>query len=87
MLVHIAQVWDEGRADELARYEQWCDCADTEVDRAVLRRMLDERNPARSPSASPPTTRAAAACLRRSARCITIGPNGWWRCLRHAAST
>jgi uncharacterized protein len=46
MLVRIAAVWDEGRADELARYEQWCGCADTRADRAQLRRLLDDRNPA-----------------------------------------
>ncbi len=46
MLVRIAQVWAEGRADELARYEQWCECVDTESDRASLKRLLDDRNPA-----------------------------------------
>lgn len=44
MLVHVAQVWDAGRLDELGRYEQWCGCAETAADRAVLRRLLDERN-------------------------------------------
>ena len=45
-LVRIAQVWAEGRADELARYEEWCDCVDTAADRADLKRLLDDRNPA-----------------------------------------
>jgi uncharacterized protein len=45
MLVRISQVWAEGREDELSRYEQWCDCVDTEADRAALKRLLDERNP------------------------------------------
>lgn len=45
MLLRIARVWDEGRDDELARYEQWCDCAETDADRAALKRLLDERNP------------------------------------------
>lgn len=44
MLVHIARVWDEGQAEELARYAQWCGCAETEADRTLLRRLLDERN-------------------------------------------
>ena len=44
MLVRISQVWAEGRDDELARYEQWCDCADSAADRAELKRMLDDRN-------------------------------------------
>jgi len=46
MLLRIARVWEQGRDDELARYEQWCDCADTEADRAALKRLLDGRNPA-----------------------------------------
>jgi uncharacterized protein YbaP (TraB family) len=45
MLVRISQVWDQGRFDELTRYEEWCGCADTEDDRASLKRLLDERNP------------------------------------------
>jgi uncharacterized protein YbaP (TraB family) len=46
MLVRISQVWEQGREEELARYEQWCECADTDADRAALKRLLDERNPA-----------------------------------------
>ncbi|MEO8123512.1 MAG: TraB/GumN family protein [Burkholderiales bacterium] len=45
MLLRVASIWDEGRADELARYEAWCDCADTEAERAELKRLLDDRNP------------------------------------------
>ncbi len=44
MLLRIADVWAQGRIDELARFEQWCDCANTEADRAALKRLLDERN-------------------------------------------
>jgi uncharacterized protein YbaP (TraB family) len=44
MLRRIARVWDEGRTDELERYEEWCGCAETEADRAALVRLLDERN-------------------------------------------
>jgi uncharacterized protein YbaP (TraB family) len=44
MLLRIARVWEQGREAELARYAQWCDCADTEADRAALRRLLDDRN-------------------------------------------
>jgi uncharacterized protein len=46
MLVRIAQVWEQGHEDELSRYEEWCGCADTAADRAALKRLLDERNPA-----------------------------------------
>jgi len=46
MLLRIADVWAQSRLAELARYEQWCDCADTDADRAALKQLLDERNPA-----------------------------------------
>ncbi len=46
MLLHMARAWDEGRADELEHYEAWCECADTEADRAELEHLLDDRNPA-----------------------------------------
>lgn len=45
MLLRVATLWDEGRALELAHYAQWCDCADTDAERAELRRLLDDRNP------------------------------------------
>lgn len=44
MLLRIARLWDEGRADELERYAQWCGCAETDAERAALVRLLDERN-------------------------------------------
>lgn len=46
MLAHIAQIWADGRFGELERYPQWCACLDTEEERALHRRLLDERNPA-----------------------------------------
>lgn len=44
MLVRVARIWDEGRADELVDYAQWCGCAETDADRATLKRLLDDRN-------------------------------------------
>ncbi len=46
MLLRVAKAWDEGRASELESYEAWCECADTEADRAEQRHLLDDRNPA-----------------------------------------
>jgi len=42
----IAQVWAEGRFDELFRYEQWCDCLNTDEEKRLHKRLLDDRNPA-----------------------------------------
>jgi uncharacterized protein YbaP (TraB family) len=45
LLLRIAQVWADGRYDELDRYPQWCECLDTDEERAMQRRLLDDRNP------------------------------------------
>lgn len=45
MLLRVAEIWDEGQADELVHYEAWCECADTDAERAELKRLLDDRNP------------------------------------------
>lgn len=45
MLLRVASLWNDGRADELERFEQWCDCAGTDAERAELKRLLDDRNP------------------------------------------
>lgn len=42
----LAEAWARGDLRELADYARWCRCADTEADRAALRRLNDERNPA-----------------------------------------
>ncbi|WP_280153640.1 TraB/GumN family protein [Piscinibacter sp. XHJ-5] len=46
MLARIAEVWADGRFAELEDYEKWCQCLDTEEERAMHRRLLDDRNPA-----------------------------------------
>jgi uncharacterized protein YbaP (TraB family) len=46
MLVRIAQAWADGRFDELEQYKEWCDCLNTEAEREMQRRLLDDRNPA-----------------------------------------
>ena len=42
----MAQMWADGDLDELASYEAWCECLKTEADRTMMRRLLDDRNPA-----------------------------------------
>lgn len=46
LLLRLGQVWEAGRLSELENYAQWCECADTAEDRAFLKRLNDERNPA-----------------------------------------
>lgn len=45
-LLFVAQLWEQGQADELARYRDWCECAETAAERKSLERLLDARNPA-----------------------------------------
>ena len=44
-IVHIAQIWADADLATLMRYEDWCDCLQTQSDREAMARMLDERNP------------------------------------------
>jgi len=40
----IAQLWADGDLATLEAYPSWCGCMDTEADRALMRRLLDQRN-------------------------------------------
>ena len=44
VLARLAVAWEEGNLAALEAYEQWCECADTEDDRAAMRKLNDERN-------------------------------------------
>lgn len=44
-LRRLAAAWERGDLEELAGYEQWCDCVHDEADRLFMRRLNDERNP------------------------------------------
>lgn len=43
-MVHIADIWARSDLAEMERYEQWCDCTNSEAERSLMRRLLDERN-------------------------------------------
>jgi uncharacterized protein len=45
-LVRLAQAWSDGDLDTIAHYEQWCECARDDAERAFLARLNDDRNPA-----------------------------------------
>ena len=46
MLKRIAGVWEDADHSEMARFEEWCECLNTGIEREVMKRALDERNPA-----------------------------------------
>lgn len=45
MVTRIAQIWADGRLGELENFEEWCECLNTDEDRSMMRRLLDDRNP------------------------------------------
>lgn len=44
LLARVADVWARGDLATLARYEDWCECANTPAEQAQMRRLNDERN-------------------------------------------
>jgi uncharacterized protein YbaP (TraB family) len=44
ILRRLVEAWAAGDLETLERYAQWCECADTEEQRAWLRQLNDERN-------------------------------------------
>lgn len=44
LMRRLAQAWADGDLEMLERYEQWCECADSEAQRAWLRQLNDARN-------------------------------------------
>jgi uncharacterized protein YbaP (TraB family) len=45
LVVRLTQVWADADLDTLASYASWCDCLNTDADRAQQARLLDARNP------------------------------------------
>lgn len=46
MLNSIASFWADADYAKMEHFEEWCECLNTEIEREVMRRALDERNPA-----------------------------------------
>lgn len=45
LTARIGKAWGNSDHAEMSRYEEWCDCLNTDVERKTMRRLLDERNP------------------------------------------
>jgi hypothetical protein len=41
----IARVWANADYDALENYNEWCDCVNTDIEREMMKRLLDDRNP------------------------------------------
>jgi uncharacterized protein YbaP (TraB family) len=46
VLARMASAWERGDLHTLSTYETWCACATGDEERAAMRRLNDERNPA-----------------------------------------
>ncbi|MEO7850692.1 MAG: TraB/GumN family protein [Rubrivivax sp.] len=44
-LLRLTRGWADGDLHTMQSYAQWCDCADTAAERALLTRLNDDRNP------------------------------------------
>jgi uncharacterized protein len=45
IVLRLTQVWADADLDALSGYASWCDCVNTDSDRAQQARLLDARNP------------------------------------------
>ena len=45
VIVRLSNAWSASDADDLLHYQDWCECLNTDVERAQLKRLLDDRNP------------------------------------------
>jgi uncharacterized protein YbaP (TraB family) len=75
LLNRLAKAWTTGDYAELSSYDRWCECMGTASDRAAMKRLLDDRNPALAAGidalhASGKQVFAAVGSLHM------IGPNG-----------
>lgn len=45
VLLRTAVAWERADLADLENYVQWCECLNTEMDRVLMQRVLDDRNP------------------------------------------
>jgi uncharacterized protein len=45
LMARVVKVWADADHDALAHYDQWCECRNTPADAAMMKRLLDDRNP------------------------------------------
>ncbi len=45
LLIRIARVWANADYADMTHFNEWCECLNTEIERGMMRRLLDDRNP------------------------------------------
>ncbi|MFN8761936.1 MAG: TraB/GumN family protein, partial [Burkholderiales bacterium] len=38
------EIWNTGNLSDLENFQSWCECAETEIDKRMLKRINDDRN-------------------------------------------
>ncbi|MBA3592916.1 MAG: TraB/GumN family protein [Polaromonas sp.] len=46
VLLRTTLAWERADLADLENYAQWCECFNTDMDRVLMKRLLDDRNPA-----------------------------------------
>ncbi len=46
VMARLADAWERGDVSEIGNYEAWCECVASEDEKAQMRRLNDDRNPA-----------------------------------------
>ena len=44
MLTRIAKVWEDADYNKMSHFNDWCECLKTEIERDMMKRLLDGRN-------------------------------------------
>ncbi len=42
--LRLAEIWNTGNLSDLENFQSWCECAETEIDKRMLKRINDDRN-------------------------------------------
>lgn len=45
MLRRIAKVWESADYAEMSHFDDWCECLNTPIERDLMKKLLDDRNP------------------------------------------
>jgi len=74
-LNRMTQVWANGDSDQMSRFNEWCDCMGSEIERKYMKRLLDDRNPALSLRIDA-LHRSGQRVLAAVGSLHMVGPNG-----------
>jgi uncharacterized protein YbaP (TraB family) len=86
LLLRLATAWSSSDVAELERYERWCNCLNTAAERAAMKRILDDRNPALA-AAIDALHAGGESVFAATGSLHMVGPNGLPALLRRLGYT